>query len=75
LRSKATFKVKITLKLQSFWFEKVIKKQGQWWNEDNKGENKKKKKREGIWQEVNGVFKFNQEEEESGFVLTRKSLS
>jgi hypothetical protein len=74
LRSKATFKVKITLKLQSFWFEKVIKKQGQWWNEDNKGENKKKK-REGIWQEVNGVFKFNQEEEESGFVLTRKLLS
>jgi hypothetical protein len=52
----------------------VIKKQGQWWNEDNKGENKKKK-RKGIWQEVNGVFKFNQEEEESGFVLTRKSLS
>jgi hypothetical protein len=74
LRSKATFKVKITLKLQYFWSEKVIKKQGQWWNEDNKGENKKKK-REGIWQEVNGVFKFNQEEEESGFVLTRKSLS
>jgi hypothetical protein len=71
LRSKATFKVKITLKLQSFWSEKVIKKQGQWWNEDNKGE----KKRERIWQEVNGVFKFNQEEEESGFVLTRKSLS
>jgi len=52
--------------LQSFWSEEEKKNQRQWWNEDNKGL---------WWQEVSGGFNFNQEEVESGFVLTRKSLS